>query len=452
MIHSLPLALSLSDPLIKIGALVAFAAIVGIAVLSLLFFAQARELRRLREWVEQAPERAAELEHRIGAATTARIHRAVGQMARPVAQPAARAAAASPATQIAPQATAAATGEAAAGLLPAAPAVIAGNAPAPAPAEVAPAPSPPAVAGRAAAAAVAVSTAAPAEPEGLAQPMAAAGDSGDRAWEPDAAPVAVVAAPAAPSAPQAAAPPRAPAPPPPRPARAARATPVEGRRGAPERPAASVRNSPPPPVSAGRSRPARGAQRRGARRGGPPPGPPFLREERSPARATALIVVGVLVGVVVLVLALTSLGGGSSAPKGSTATLSSASPPAGARHTTSTGSGGGNGGGEASLPAANPSETHVVVLNSTETTGLARRLSSNLQQSGYTLAAASAARPSEARSTSVVEYASGHRVDAQHVAQTLGIAQVQPLGSSITALAGSATVVVIAGADQASVP
>jgi hypothetical protein len=44
------LALSLSNTFTKIGALAAFAGLVGIAVLSLLFFAQARELKRLREW------------------------------------------------------------------------------------------------------------------------------------------------------------------------------------------------------------------------------------------------------------------------------------------------------------------------------------------------------------------------------------------------------------------
>src|SRR5258706_573860 len=46
----------------KIGG---FAALVGLAVLALLYFSQARELKRLREWAAEAPDRAAELEQRL---------------------------------------------------------------------------------------------------------------------------------------------------------------------------------------------------------------------------------------------------------------------------------------------------------------------------------------------------------------------------------------------------
>ncbi len=105
---------------------------------------------------------------------------------------------------------------------------------------------------------------------------------------------------------------------------------------------------------------------------------------------------------------------------------------------------------EASLPASNPSETHVVVLNGTETGGLAHRLSGNLQQSGYTLANALGGHPS-GYTTTVVEYAPGHRTDARHIAQTLGVSHTKPLESAIAAMdGGSATVVVVAGSDLAS--
>ena len=67
------LALSLSNSFTQIGAIAAFAALVGIAVLSLLFFSQARELKRLREWAGRAPERSAELEQRVSAAASARV-------------------------------------------------------------------------------------------------------------------------------------------------------------------------------------------------------------------------------------------------------------------------------------------------------------------------------------------------------------------------------------------
>ena len=67
------LALSLSSSFTKIGAIAAFAALVGIAVLSLLVFAQARELKRLREWAGRAPERSAEQEQRVSAEAAARL-------------------------------------------------------------------------------------------------------------------------------------------------------------------------------------------------------------------------------------------------------------------------------------------------------------------------------------------------------------------------------------------
>jgi hypothetical protein len=61
----LPLAFSLQDHVEKYGAYVGFAAFLGLAVLSLLYFAQARELKRLRDWAGRAPERAQELEARV---------------------------------------------------------------------------------------------------------------------------------------------------------------------------------------------------------------------------------------------------------------------------------------------------------------------------------------------------------------------------------------------------
>jgi hypothetical protein len=54
-----------------IGALAGLAAILGLAVLSMLYFAQARELKRLREWAGRAPERAAELQERVTAGAQA---------------------------------------------------------------------------------------------------------------------------------------------------------------------------------------------------------------------------------------------------------------------------------------------------------------------------------------------------------------------------------------------
>ena len=59
------IAFSLQAEVEKYGAYVGIAAFFGLAILSLLYFAQAREVKRLREWAGRAPERAAELEQAV---------------------------------------------------------------------------------------------------------------------------------------------------------------------------------------------------------------------------------------------------------------------------------------------------------------------------------------------------------------------------------------------------
>jgi hypothetical protein len=159
-----------------------------------------------------------------------------------------------------------------------------------------------------------------------------------------------------------------------------------------------------------------------------------------------VIVGGVIVSIAVLVVALTALGGGSStghessgAAVTSTGGAKKARP--GGTHAKTHG---------VSAPAASPAETRVAVLNGTGTTGLAHKLSANLQQSGYTQATALSGTPSGSHSTTIVEYSSGHRADAAHVAQALEVTGVQPMEPSVSSLSGSATVVVIAGLDKAT--
>src|SRR5215210_7858697 len=65
-------ALSIQDQVDKVGAYVGIASFIGLAVLSLLYFAQAREVRRLRDWAGRAPERAQEIEARVLADAEAR--------------------------------------------------------------------------------------------------------------------------------------------------------------------------------------------------------------------------------------------------------------------------------------------------------------------------------------------------------------------------------------------
>src|SRR3954464_13674811 len=69
---ALAAALSLQDKAQQYGSYAGIAAVFGLGVLSLLYFAQARGGRRLGEWAGRAPERAAELEARAVAAAEER--------------------------------------------------------------------------------------------------------------------------------------------------------------------------------------------------------------------------------------------------------------------------------------------------------------------------------------------------------------------------------------------
>jgi hypothetical protein len=149
---------------------------------------------------------------------------------------------------------------------------------------------------------------------------------------------------------------------------------------------------------------------------------------------TLLILGGVVLAVAVVVLAVSALKGGSK--PSSTATQ----PPV---HSTVAHTRG-------PAPASNPSEVNVAVLNGTSTNGLAHHLAADLQQSGYTHAEASSAVPPGTHATTVVQYTSGHRADGQAVAKALDVTQVKPMEASTASLVSSATVVVLAGVDQAA--
>ena len=85
------LAFSLTDRVEKYGAYVGVVAFFGLAVLTILYFAQARELKRLREWAGRAPERAREAEERVvaqaEAARRVQTERARGRRAGAGARP-----------------------------------------------------------------------------------------------------------------------------------------------------------------------------------------------------------------------------------------------------------------------------------------------------------------------------------------------------------------------------
>jgi hypothetical protein len=54
------------DLIERVGSYVGMASFLGLAILALLYFSQARDVRRLRDWAGRAPERAVELERTAG--------------------------------------------------------------------------------------------------------------------------------------------------------------------------------------------------------------------------------------------------------------------------------------------------------------------------------------------------------------------------------------------------
>jgi hypothetical protein len=171
----------------------------------------------------------------------------------------------------------------------------------------------------------------------------------------------------------------------------------------------------------------------------------YSSRRRSPGRMAVLIGGAVIVAVVAIVLVVSSLGSSS----GSGATTSATTTTHTQAHHTAASTTASTHPSETSAPVINPAEAQVAVLNGTSTPNLAHRLSASLQQSGYSQATPLNGTPPGSHQTTVVEYTSGHRAEAAKVAQALGVTQVQPIEAAVSPLAGSSTVVVIAGLDKA---
>lgn len=101
MIASLLAAIKLGDQIERFGSYAGYAAVIGLGVLAMLYFAQAREVKRLREWAGRAPERDAELAQRVQSDAQRRV------VDKPVPAPAAVPQPAGPQTAAAQQADAA---------------------------------------------------------------------------------------------------------------------------------------------------------------------------------------------------------------------------------------------------------------------------------------------------------------------------------------------------------
>ncbi|HEV2058764.1 MAG TPA: hypothetical protein VGR11_05365, partial [Solirubrobacteraceae bacterium] len=70
----------------QIGSYAGLAAMLGLGIMALLYFAQAREVRRLREWAGREPERAAELAQRVQGDPQRRVVAQPLQPSTPAAQ------------------------------------------------------------------------------------------------------------------------------------------------------------------------------------------------------------------------------------------------------------------------------------------------------------------------------------------------------------------------------
>ena len=420
------------DVIQEVGSYAGFAAVVGLAVLAALFFSQARDLRRLREWAGRAPERAAE--------QAAAIEAALGQPPQAVSEgtgdePAVPA----PTGAVRPIPSRKPATAAAAGAEPAtavqAPETKDGAA------------KPPASAPVPATAAANAGQGAPGKPAGA---PAAGGKPGDApgAKQPDAGgkpPTAARPAPATPAAGPAATPPKPGAPPavPGKPAApggpAAPATPGPG---APATPAAgkppvpAVPRTPPPPARPGvPPRPAPVGRT-------PAPAapqstavlPPSARlrggqrdRDRLEPRYIALIVAGLIVLGGGLAFGVSQLGGddgGAETAEGPRADQQQ--PPAG---------------------PLNRSLVTVSVLNGTNVPGLAAQIGDEVESKGFQRGNVANAIDQQ-RPTSAVLYAEGAERPARVVARSLGISAVEPVDPDSQALAGNASVVVVVGADQ----
>jgi LytR cell envelope-related transcriptional attenuator len=95
-----------------------------------------------------------------------------------------------------------------------------------------------------------------------------------------------------------------------------------------------------------------------------------------------------------------------------------------------------------------PGEVTVAVLNGTTVPGLAAALRDRLAAAGFSKGMINDFSDPQL-AASVVQYGPGHQAAAQAVGRRLGISRREPVTAASRALAGDATVIVIAGADQA---
>ncbi len=406
-------SIDVGDKIREFGGYAGLLAIIGLGVLTLLYFSQARELKRLRDWAGRAPERAADQEAAVAQAAAQRA-----AAARPAGAPQRMAAH--------PQAQGGATGTVAPRPVnPAAPGAAAPAAPA----------APAAGAAGAAALTAAAQAGRPAGQPAAGQPGQTPGA------QPPATPGQQPGTPApgaqAPSAPAA---PRPAGAPPEQPTTVSRPTPTPtptpapAPRPTPARPTAPLR-APLPETYQPRSQRTRGEAQE-----------TLGVKQRSTLKTTLLVVGGVIaVAAIVFVLVTQIFGGDDSAPTApnTIAVTSSTTTKAKKKSSTST----------TGAPAVSPAATSVAVLNGTGVTGLGAKVSAKVASGGFkTLTPGDAG--DQSATTTTVYFAEGKRAAADEVARELGLpaASVRALDQNIRTAAGpanaNADVIVVAGADQ----
>jgi len=229
------------------------------------------------------------------------------------------------------------------------------------------------------------------------------------------------------------APPPRPVPPPPRstmlPPRAVPATPAGAR---------------PTGAAASRPNPALGSSRvilppyERSRPGGDPW---YRRFFYSPGRAALVIGLGVLV------LAAATLGGLKLAGGDDQSDTSGAGQTAGPGQTAAADGQGAGAATDGPPPAVDPAQVTVAVLNGTTVTGLAADVGDTVEREGYQLGNVTNSLDQE-RAESVVFYAPGAEAEAKDVSRRLKITQREGIDPDTQALAGDASVVVVVGSDK----
>jgi len=456
---ALIVASTLGNTVERVGAYGGLAAMIGLGVLSLLYFAQAREVKRLREWAGRAPERAAEVEQRVLADAQKRV---IAEPQTAAGQVAATPAGAAPPARLP---TAGLTGEAA--TRAAAAAIVAARATQPSPPGVGPpgqlarpsvppagTPGSPAVPPPAGGAPGAVSplgaSAAPVAPGTPAAPVAPAAPGDAGAPAPSGA--AGAGAPAKPGSPAGATPPA------PSSSTPAAKPPTAAAALAANRPTATA-SSPPatstPRVVAQPSMVSNGAgqeTRESAAARPLPPSPPARPSTATaqsagddgdgPSAGRLLAIVGGILAVALIIgLIVILAGGGDSAPT-KASTIGTVPPSSSQSESTPT---------DTSAPAQDRVDrgaTTTTVLNGTTQAGLASTVQTKLTKAGFKEGKV-ADNVDQTLAETAIYYTDGNARAANEVAKVIGvpISAVQPVDRNVDVATSGAEVVVTVGSD-----